>query len=257
MKRILCIVMLLITSLQLQSQNEKIIKKTIVEYNTKKIDQISLDAKLIKRDVVKLSARIKTNPRGEVIDIETSETSNVFHQEVISMFRQLPKLYGSKGEIDIIYSVDIFFTVDSAKKIRKRINKNKNIDFEEVNITSFYDINESEIFDISEVDNPPIYRGCGYLKNKEDVKKCLNKSLSKFVSKNFSTRVVDSGEVEMMFVISKSGEVINIKAESKNRIVEKEGVRVISLLSKFKKPGKIKGESVYVKYKIPLTFRGI
>lgn len=250
MKKILFI-LILATSL-LHSQNEKTIKKTFSEYNTKTIDQISLDNKLKKGDLVILNAKLTINSIGEITNINTEDTTELFQNEIISIINNIPKLSKNSENNDVIYSVNILLKLDSFKKRKKRISNNKNIKFKEIKISKYYVLNKSEIFSIKDLDNSPVFHTCNSLTNENMIKKCLEKDLLKHIAYNFNSRV--KGYVNISFIISKSGEIINIKPESKNKTIENEAYRVISLLPNFIKPGKIKGKPVYVKYETPLRF---
>jgi periplasmic protein TonB len=57
------------------------------------------------------------------------------------------------------------------------------------------------------------------------------------------------------FVISKTGEITNVKAANKTHpILEAEAIRIIKLLPRMT-PGKQKGEPVNVAYTIPINFK--
>ena len=63
------------------------------------------------------------------------------------------------------------------------------------------------------------------------------------------------GRVILEVVISKDGDVTNVKVvKGVDPLLDKEALRVINLMPKWK-PGKQRGEAVNVKYTIPVTFR--
>ena len=57
-----------------------------------------------------------------------------------------------------------------------------------------------------------------------------------------------------MFAIDKNGVVTNIKTRGPDKILEKEAVRIISLLPKMT-PGMQRGKAVKVTYSLPINFK--
>ncbi len=109
------------------------------------------------------------------------------------------------------------------------------------------------------IQNPPIYPGCEGKKGKA-LKDCMSKKIQKFVSRNFNTDIASdlglSGErvkILTQFTIGKDGRVINIKARSKYKDLEKEAKRVISKLPRMK-PGQQRNRPVKVTYNLPIVF---
>jgi len=110
------------------------------------------------------------------------------------------------------------------------------------------------------IQNPPIYPGCEGKKGKA-LKDCMSKKIQKFVSRNFNTDIASdlglSGErvkILTMFTIGKDGKVINIRARSKYKDLEKEAKRVIAKLPKMK-PGQQRNRPVKVTYTLPIIFK--
>ena len=64
------------------------------------------------------------------------------------------------------------------------------------------------------------------------------------------------GRVSVLFVIDKDGSITNVQAKGPKggELLEKEALRVISKLPKFK-PGMQRGKPVKVKYSQPITFK--
>jgi len=66
------------------------------------------------------------------------------------------------------------------------------------------------------------------------------------------------GSVLVEFIINANGSISGVKPANADKFndkdLEKEALRVISKLPNLK-PGKLKGESVNVRYKIPITFK--
>ncbi len=64
------------------------------------------------------------------------------------------------------------------------------------------------------------------------------------------------GKVTIMFVVSKDGDVGEVKvARGKDPFLDAEAVRVIKLIDKKFTPGKMNGKPVNVWYSLPVTFR--
>ena len=57
-----------------------------------------------------------------------------------------------------------------------------------------------------------------------------------------------------MFAIDKNGVVTNIKTRGPDKILEKEAIRIISLLPKMT-PGMQRGKAVKVTYSLPINFK--
>ncbi len=110
------------------------------------------------------------------------------------------------------------------------------------------------------IQNPPIYPGCEGKKGKA-LKDCMSKKIQRFVNRNFNTDIASdlglSGErvkILTQFTIGKDGRVINIKARSKYKDLEKEAKRVIAKLPKMK-PGQQRNRPVKVTYTLPIIFQ--
>jgi protein TonB len=56
-----------------------------------------------------------------------------------------------------------------------------------------------------------------------------------------------------MFKIDKKGEIVDIRARAPHKRLEKEAIRVVSILPKMK-PGRQRGKAVGVKYSLPIVF---
>ena len=108
------------------------------------------------------------------------------------------------------------------------------------------------------VERVPAFPGCKG--NNEQLKKCLNEKIGRFVSKNFNAGVAEdlglSGErvrILTMFTIDKNGQITDIKTRSKYKDLEKEARRVIQKLPKMQ-PGKQRDHTVNVTYTLPIVF---
>ena len=87
----------------------------------------------------------------------------------------------------------------------------------------------------------------------------MQKAIGEHVSKNFQTSLTGSiglsGRVRtnVEFKISKTGEVVNVKAFAINPLLEHEAIRVTEKLANMK-PGLQRGKPVGVIYGLPIIF---
>jgi len=109
------------------------------------------------------------------------------------------------------------------------------------------------------IENAPVYPGCER-KPKSQQKKCLSDNITKLVNRKFNVDLAaDLGltpgkkRIFVMFKIDKTGKVVNIRARAPHKRLEKEAIRVISLIPRMT-PGKQRGRAVGVKYSLPIVF---
>ena len=109
------------------------------------------------------------------------------------------------------------------------------------------------------VDKSPIYPGCNATASKQELKECLNNSITNFVTKEFgkdfpkSYDLIPKQKVYAMFKINKDGAIEAVRARAKNPELEKEAIRVLKALPKMT-PGKHEGKVVTVPYSVPIIF---
>lgn len=165
-----------------------------------------------------------------------------------------------------IFSV-LFFTSIVTSQVT-RIKDNDNIPAPRAIIVS----EPSVVFDDVDVDMPfavldeiPQFLTCKDTLGQE-AKKCFNETLNNFIVDNLkypkkARKQKIEGKIFFLFVIDKSGLVTNIRTRNLiktedvelKELMEKEALRVINLLPKFK-PAKFKGRLVNVSYAIPIVF---
>ncbi|WP_297868166.1 energy transducer TonB [uncultured Flavobacterium sp.] len=110
------------------------------------------------------------------------------------------------------------------------------------------------------IEDVPVFPGCeGVAKNKR--LECFMEQMAKHIKKNqqYPERAMEDniqGRVSVLFVIDKDGSITNVQARGPKggELLEKEALRVISKLPKFK-PGMQRGKPVKVKYSQPITFK--
>lgn len=121
-------------------------------------------------------------------------------------------------------------------------------------------VEEEEVIDdvpFAIIENVPVYPGCKG--NNEEKKKCMVDEITKHVNRKYNTGLAgDLGlspgkkRVYVQFKISKTGEIVDVRARGPHARLEKEAIRVVELLPKME-PGKQRGRPVGVKYTLPIT----
>lgn len=118
-------------------------------------------------------------------------------------------------------------------------------------------ISKTEKVGFAIIDEVPVFPGCEGLSQKE-TRGCFQQKMLEHLKVNFrypkkAVKKKISGRVSILFTISQNGTVENIKTRGPHPLLEKEAVRIISLLPKMI-PGKQQGRPVKVPFSIPLTF---
>ena len=108
------------------------------------------------------------------------------------------------------------------------------------------------------IEDVPVYLGCRG--NKKELKACFTKKITAQFSMNFDLGLASElglqpgkKKLYVVFTISRTGKVINVKAKGPHPALEREVGEVISSLP-IMKPGKQRGKPVSVSYSIPITF---
>jgi len=117
---------------------------------------------------------------------------------------------------------------------------------------------EIEEVSFAEIDNVPVFPGCKG--TEEELRACLQNSITEYVSTNFNSGLAKSLDLEsginkvyVLFKIDKDGKISEVKSRAPHKKLEEEAIRVIKSLPKMA-PGKQKGKSVGVKYALPIAF---
>lgn len=122
------------------------------------------------------------------------------------------------------------------------------------------EIDESQIAEFKEVENPPLAPECKSKWDVEKRKKCTSKYISMHVARKFNTdlaaeaNVTGKIRINIEFVIDTSGKPINITASGGPELLNQNAIEVIGLLPNLK-PGMKDGKPINVSYKMPLTFQ--
>jgi len=107
------------------------------------------------------------------------------------------------------------------------------------------------------IEDAPVFPGCKG--SKVEKKKCLQEKIRKHVTRKYNVELanelgLDPGKkkVYVLFKISKTGAITDVRARGPHKRLENEASRVVKLLPKMI-PGKQRGRAVGVKYTLPIT----
>lgn len=120
---------------------------------------------------------------------------------------------------------------------------------------------DNKVVPFAIIEKVPIYPGCKGEDNLS-LKKCMSIKINEFIGKKFNIdRATDSlnlpsgtQRIIVNFTIAKTGYITNVQAKANYLELEKEAIRVISLLPKMQ-PGTQRGEKVNVLYSLPIAFK--
>lgn len=131
-------------------------------------------------------------------------------------------------------------------------------DMEAIKLNKDYDSAERIPFAL--IEQVPVFEECKDLPSGEAQKKCVSRTISSFVNRNFNT---DLGKelgltgihrVIVQFRIDETGRITDIKSRAPRPELEKEAERVIASLPKME-PGMHRGKKVSVMYSLPIAFK--
>jgi protein TonB len=116
-----------------------------------------------------------------------------------------------------------------------------------------------EDVDFVSIEDAPVFKGCENLSKKEN-KVCFDKKMKQFVQRNFDVELANEiglhagkHKIQTQFVIDDKGEIVDVRIRTAYKPLEKEALRVIKKLPKFK-PGKQNSRTVKVRYNLPIAF---
>ncbi len=116
---------------------------------------------------------------------------------------------------------------------------------------------EKKTYSLNQLQKLPVYLGCKG--DNIQLKKCMNKSVQKHIFRksdvNTLARAKKPARVFILFEISETGKVTNIRIKSSQKSLEKEFIRIMKLLPDFE-PGMIDNKPVTVKYTLPFKLQG-
>lgn len=107
-----------------------------------------------------------------------------------------------------------------------------------------------------EIDRVPVFPGC---EEAADLKSCFLSSMMTHIKKNFrypeaAMEAGQEGQVNILFSITESGEIEDIRVRGPHTILEEEARRIIASLPKMQ-PGIHSGKEVRVPFSLPITFK--
>lgn len=261
--------LLLLLSSILHSQNKSLIKEVFYKQAINNIDSIALENDLGREKSVFISVYFKCNSDGDIFEVNVSDDSKIYEEEIKSFIFQIPQLnpkeYTHKGDV-MKYDLKMRFKLASNKE-RKKITKNGDkikIKYQWFVIKEHYPVKTIEIQEVNEnvlteTEQIPTTESCKDLTDSEEIKKCVSREMVLHVNKKFDTDLaggLTSGtyKVVVTFYISKKGEIVNVSAEADTPELIEEGIRVINSFPDFYQGGKINGKPVDVKYTFPIKF---
>jgi hypothetical protein len=106
----------------------------------------------------------------------------------------------------------------------------------------------------------PIYPNCEVYYTNKDLKKCMGKQIGMHLNKSFNTdiagehNITGKNRILIKFKINKTGEIMDIEAETPHEVFRQEAIRIVKMLPN-SKPGIVRGEPVVVPFTIPLVFQ--
>ena len=166
-----------------------------------------------------------------------------YEKEIESITEQLPQFsvsHKKPSEYSCRHDLDYSFVIDHQKNKFKLLKSN-----------------EKENYTGGAIIEPPVFPGCEktYGRNRS----CLNSKILKHIAKTFqypeiAQEVGISGRVFMLFKIGEDGIVKMIKARGPHPSLEKEGIRIITLLPTFE-PGLKNGKPIAIPFSIPISFK--
>lgn len=270
MKRYLALLLFLLSVIS-YAQNRELIKEVFFKQKIGKIENIALKNGYNGGDIVSMNVSFKSDKNGDIFDIDVNEKAKIFESELLSIVKQIPKLnpkeYLSKGN-EMKYGLKIHIRLPKNRKRIKRIKKGKT---ELIKYIAFYvkeyfpvkwiKTEEVENIPFSIIKRIPITKNCKNSSDEIEMRTCVSKDIQKHVAKKFDVDLMQnlglpSGKqrVVVTFIISKTGEVVNIKATGGNKLLEEEAIRVINSLPNFYKAGTIDGKPANVEYRMPISF---
>jgi protein TonB len=207
-----------------------------------------------------------------LIEYKTYEKDNSSHLGVVSMIDEM------KEDIPIIEiqkveplkqntpppTIEKIKIVEDDLKIEETIIESTETDEGEAIIINTEDIEEVEeteefIEDVPFllIEDAPVYPG--WKGNNKELKACFTKKVTQYFGEKFNLDLatelgLQTGKKRLfvVFTISKTGEIINVRSRGPHPVLEKEVAGIINSLPRMK-PGEKRGTPVNVSYSIPIT----
>ncbi|WGD33617.1 hypothetical protein [Olleya sp. YS] len=212
-----------------------------------------VNSKLIqysKKDTLKIYTRIYFDETGTVLQKLSNISASVdsLKNELNYLIAKFPKVAPvldetNKGVAE--YKSSVFgFTIDRA-----------------LNTLSPIENYQPEEVPFSIIEKVPIYLGCEKDLLGDEARKCMNDKLRIHIGKHFRSELANSLDLDagihrifVFFKINKEGEITSIKARAPHPALEREAIRIMSLVPKLSAPGIQRGKPVIVPFYIPISF---
>ena len=167
-------------------------------------------------------------------------------------------------------TIEIIEVVEDDEPVKETVFEETDVEEDEVipdEVPDFSDVEdeggeEEVIADVpfAVIQEVPVFPGCEKKKGKAAKKACMESKISKYVLRKFDTDLGSelglSGiqRIFCQFKISKTGEIVDVKARAPHPRLQQEAIRVVSSLPKMR-PGMQRNKPVGVLYALPITFR--
>lgn len=121
-------------------------------------------------------------------------------------------------------------------------------------------LNKNVVYNHKTVDVLPVFPGCAKYKTNDERAECFQLKVQRLINRKFNKSIgYNSNEkttqrINLYFEIDKNGEVTNIKATNKHKVLTKEAERVAKNLPKMQ-PAKSGNKNVKMAYNVPIIFR--
>lgn len=199
----------------------------------------------------------------EVVDVTdlTGKELRAFNNQLDEIFEKEDSDYKALILTDEHYAFEVRSVIDGstivAPERKANLNKTGENDIQPSKKIKEEVLNQEDIdVPFTVIDKAPIFPGC---EDVEDPKQCFQSKMLEHISKNFgypeeAQKLGIQGRVYVKFVMDKKGEIFGVRTRGPHKLLEKEAVRIISLLPKMK-PGMHDGKEVNVPFSIPIAFK--
>jgi len=222
-----------------QFYSSSLIKKRIIMLTKEKSSKISKLKYLVVAPVI---AGMLLFTSCENQEVSTPERSN----SVIENIQLLKESIAVKGSLskEEEQELKLLLKLISNSELKKGYSDN---------------VFEGESVSFVEIDQAPVFPGCGENVTLEELKKCFSKSISQHVNNNFNVDLANSlglkgkQKIYVAFKIDKEGLIKELRARAPHEKLKAEAIRVLSVLPVLK-PGIHNGKPVSVLYSLPIIF---
>ena len=227
--------------------NMSLKKHVVKNFDTKLANKLSLSPGKKKIWII-----FRINEKGFVTDVNARAPHPKLKAEAIRVINTVPRMKpGRQGgkPVGMKYTLPVTFNIGG--------NTESTIALKEI-VMPRESINNSTDVPFAIIEEVPVFPGCTGTRAQKAA--CLNKSIQKFVVRNFNIELpkkigLPKGKkkIWVVFRIDDKGKVTNINARAPHPKLKEEAIRVASLLPKMI-AGKQRGKAVGMKYTLPISF---